>query len=80
MVSMQSNEIRRAAVKLRDLRIKASTAEHLLILALQNGLSRHGAPKDLCLRLGLSQAYLSDIRNGHRGIGDATVKKLCEVE
>lgn len=77
---MIHSQIRTAATRLRKKRFEAVRAEADLIRALQDGLKEHGAPKELCQSLGLSQAYLSDIRNWKRGIGDATVKKLCEVE
>jgi transcriptional regulator with XRE-family HTH domain len=76
---MLTKEIKRAAQRLRLLRSETAGAEVTLASALREGLG-HGVAKELSDALDVSETYLSDIRNGKRSIGDATLEKLCEVE
>lgn len=40
----------------------------------------HGAMEILRKKLGISKAYMSDIRHGHRGIGDETVRRIAGLK
>lgn len=77
---MISKATRQAAIRLRSARLEAVRAEARLRISLTGDLQIHGFPTKLSKAIGISGAYLSEIRHGKKAIGDDTVKKLCEVE
>ena len=68
------------AAWVRSQREAVSTSERKLVAAIGVALAEHGTAKPFAQRLGISEAYLSDIGNGRRGISQEVIEKLCGLE
>lgn len=64
------------AKRLRLLRANASVAEAELRMFMGSYL-KQGMAKEVASAIGVSEQYLSDIRNGRRLLSDKFLEKLC---
>ncbi len=65
------------AKQLRLIRAKASVAEAELRVSLGLYL-KQGMAKGVAVSIGVSEQYLSDIRNGRRLLSDEFLEKFCK--
>lgn len=77
VVSMK--EVRQRANRLKAFRAQERAEEQALRSILDSSLKQGDAVK-VAKQLGIAPTYLSDVRNGLRGISSELLEKLCEVE
>lgn len=70
--------IQQRAVRILKMRLALAAQERMLVAQLDGDLG-HGEARALAERIGISVAYLSDVRKFKRGVGDKILRGLAEV-